>query len=93
MGKTKGRPKGELKQKITLSISPEKLEKGRKTAQHLNKSLSKFTEDIYVDIHNNFFESQSTPEQRLKKIEKQIQEFKELDKLKNGKNKSNKISI
>ena len=81
--KKMGRPKGDLKEKITLSIRPNSLEKGRKLCIHLKKSLSGLTEDLYDDMHDNFFELQLTPEEKMEKIERTMQDLK--NELKNKK--------
>ena len=76
----KGRPKGEKKERINLTISKEALDKGKKTARHLNKSLSGFTENAYQDLHDNFFGLDKNPEQMLKHFQKQIKDMEDVYK-------------
>ena len=79
----RGRPKSPQKKKpLNLSISEEGIDKGRKTAEHLNKSLSQFTEDMYFDLHDNFFGLNEKPEEMLKHFKKQIKDMEDIYKSK-----------
>ena len=70
------RPKSKVKkQQVNLSLDKEKLVKGKRTANFLKKSLSQFTEDMYVDIHDNFFGLGKDPKERIKQIEQQVKEL------------------
>lgn len=64
------------KEKINLTISKDALEKGKKVAVKENKSLSQFTEDMYVGVHNDYFGIIENPMEKLKEVEKRIEVLK-----------------
>ena len=75
----RGRPKtAENKGKITLSIDRDAISKAKQTAETLKKSLSQYTEDVYVDMHDSFFGLTKTPEERMKKIQRQLDEIQKV---------------
>ncbi len=80
--KTKvGRPKKPNKKRpVNLTVDEEALTKGKRAAEHLNKSLSQFTEDMWVDLHDNFFGIDKSPEAMLKHFKKQMGDMAEIYK-------------
>lgn len=64
--------KQQTKERVNLTIDKEPLEKGKRTANHLKKSLSEFTQDMYVDLHDNFFGLDKDPQKMLKHFKNQI---------------------
>ncbi len=68
------------KKRIDLSVHPVAWEKGKETAKELKKSLSQYTEDMWIDMNENFFGLSKNPGERLKHFKKQIKDMEEVYK-------------
>lgn len=69
-----GRPKIENKKvQLNLSLDEEAIKKGRIIAKKLNKSLSEFTQDVYLE---DYYETERPLQDRIKDIEEEIKLIK-----------------